>query len=245
MINDDGVRFLAAIRGGLDNEVADILAKQPEVAAIRRPGFDDPMTVAAKWNRVGCLRVLSPHFARDAPAALNAFFGAAEFGSLDCLSALSIEAHSHDRNRDGSTALMLASTKGHVECIRALLPHSEPLACDGDGWTPLMMAAFAQHPACVEALLPHSDPCAVNARGDSAFSLALGLGGSKPAARPDACIDLLAPFADNSVARSALDRLGAARMPRFAALREGEELACSIGFAPQSNRREARATARL
>ena len=234
MINDEWVRFLAAIRGGHADEVSNILAKQPELATIRRPGYDDPLTVAAKWNRVGCLRALLPHFARDPLAALNAFFGAAEFGSLDCLSALSIKTHSHRRNREGSTALMLAATKGHVECVRALLPHSEPLVSNDDGWTPLMMAAHSQNPECVEALLPHSDPCAVNARGQSAFSLALGLAGSKPAARLDACVDLLAPFAEISLARTALARLGAARMPRFAALREAEELAVSAGLKPIS-----------
>ncbi|PRZ56447.1 ankyrin repeat protein [Paraburkholderia fungorum] len=234
MINDEWVRFLAAIRGGHADEVSNILAKQPELATIRRPGYDDPLTVAAKWNRVGCLRALLPHFARDPLAALNAFFGAAEFGSLDCLLALSIKTHSHRRNREGSTALMLAAIKGHAECLRALLPHSDALASDDGGWTSLMMASFAQHPACVEALLPHSDSRAVNAGGESAFSLALGRADSRPALRLDACIDLLAPFADPSLASTALARLGAARMPRFAALREAEELAVSAGLKPIS-----------
>jgi ankyrin repeat protein len=59
-------------------------------------------------------------------------------------------------DKDGWTALMLASYNGHAPCIDALLKHcpkEQVLATDKDGWTALMLACFNGDAPCIDALL--------------------------------------------------------------------------------------------
>jgi ankyrin repeat protein len=75
------------------------------------------------------------------------------------------------RDRDGETALMLASF-GHPGCVELLLPVSDPGACDADGWTALMWAASSGSERCVELLLSHSDATAATGSGLTALDIA-------------------------------------------------------------------------
>jgi ankyrin repeat protein len=68
------------------------------------------------------------------------------------------------RDRDGSTALLLAAQHGQLACLQLILSHSNVLlpqqsdvvsAANNQGRTALMLAALHGHAACVCVLLQH------------------------------------------------------------------------------------------
>jgi len=153
---------------------------------------------------------------------------------------------------DGFTALALATLEGHQELVKLLAPVSDVNILGERGWNPLFHAAenadleslrallprsdarvadmqgnTALHYAagrsveCVLALLPVSDPLHADENGFTAFRIAVD-------SRQWSCADRLWEFSPPEVVEIAFRVAGAAKMPRWAAKKEAEEIAAAI-----------------
>ena len=76
-------------------------------------------------------------------------------------------------DKEGSTALILASSKGHVDCVQLLLAAgADANQADAHlGHTPLMVAILEKQAECARALLPSSDLLAKNSEGQTALHI--------------------------------------------------------------------------
>ncbi|KAI8928327.1 ankyrin repeat-containing domain protein [Entophlyctis helioformis] len=77
-------------------------------------------------------------------------------------------------NKDGQTALIIATQKGHIGMIQALLDMGVDVhSVDADGSTPLHHAAAYGYIECVDILLEHgASPSLVNKMGWSSIDYA-------------------------------------------------------------------------
>ncbi|MDE2510564.1 MAG: ankyrin repeat domain-containing protein, partial [Elusimicrobia bacterium] len=148
--DEDGwTPLMWAAAHGDEASVAALLDAGADIRVIARGNGQGPLTLAAKWNRVGVVSLL---LRRGASA-----------GARDSI---------------GWTALMWASLQGRTDVVAALLDGRASIdATDGAGNTPLMLAARQGRTATVKVLLARGASAAArNGDGKSARDLAAAAG---------------------------------------------------------------------
>lgn len=125
---------------------------------------------AAQQGHIACVQILVDYELKlRSQTGWTALMYAAAFGNAACIWLLFAE--SRLENKDGNTALILATKGGHSSCLDRLCQYEHRLR-NKQGWTALMHAAAQNDIAAVKMLIPH-EAGIQDKRGQTALMIAV------------------------------------------------------------------------